>query len=183
MPISLSCKLEFVVTILLVTVKSIASYKEEQQQGLTECIQIYNGKTLLGVEGESGSVVNAGYPGVYSAGSDVPAMCEVALRACNSCRFHIDFEKLQFPVCNISPTVEYTSQLRAENWCLPGCDHIHVSEGDRPYNLYFHKNYFSVNETTSYDSISSYVRIIHCMSNATLPEGKKFKIIYRVVGF
>lgn len=181
MPISLSCKLEFVVTILLVTVKSIASYKEEQQQGLTECIQIYNGKTLLGVEGESGSVVNAGYPGVYSAGSDVPAMCEVALRACNSCRFHIDFEKLQFPVCNISPTVEYTSQLRAENWCLPGCDHIHVSEGDRPYNLYFHKNYFSVNETTSYDSISSYVRIIHCMSNATLPEGKKFKIIYRVV--
>lgn len=181
MPISLSRKLEFLVTVLLVTVKSIASYKEEEQQGLTECIKIYNGKTLLGVEGESGSVVNAGYPGVYSAGPDVLTMCEIALRACNSCRFHIVFEKLQFPACNSSLAVEYTSQLKTENWCLPGCDHIHVFEGDRPYNLYFHQNYFSVNESTSYDSISSYIRIIHCMSNASLPEGKKFKMMYKVV--
>ncbi|XP_029647026.1 cubilin [Octopus sinensis] len=172
-------KLEFFFPFLLVLVKSIASYRHNGQLGLIECRQNLKGPLWRAMVGDSGAVVSTGYPNSYSSHPDT--MCEVLLRTCNSCRFLIELKKLHFPSCNGTSLGNFTAQTNVENQCINGCDHLYISEVDHPYSLYSHQNYFDVNETSTYISISSHIRIVHCMSQTNLAAGKMFKINYKVV--
>ncbi|XP_052830099.1 uncharacterized protein LOC106870685 [Octopus bimaculoides] len=172
-------KLEFFFPFLLVLVESIASYRHNGQLGLIECRQNLKGPLWRAMVGDSGAVVSTGYPNSYSSHPDT--MCEVLLRTCNSCRFLIELKKLHFPSCNGTSLGNFTTKTNVENQCISGCDHLYISEVDHPYSLYSHRNYFDVNETSTYVSISSHIRIVHCMSQTNLAAGKMFKINYKVV--
>lgn len=61
------------------------------------------------------------------------------------------------------------------------CDHLQIHEVDQPYHSKNLRN-FHAGSDEEYISISSNVKIRHCISNGTGTTGKRFRVKYEVVG-
>lgn len=61
------------------------------------------------------------------------------------------------------------------------CDHLQIHEVDQPYHSKNLRNFHAGSEE-EYISISSNVKIRHCISNGTGTTGKRFRVKYEVVG-
>ncbi|XP_062574232.1 uncharacterized protein LOC134236071 [Saccostrea cucullata] len=60
------------------------------------------------------------------------------------------------------------------------CDHLQIHEVDQPYHTNNLQNYHSDENEAKYISISSNVKIRHCISNGTGITGKRFRVKYEV---
>ncbi|GAB1610162.1 cubilin-like [Argonauta hians] len=167
----------FLLVVLLALLGNITSKQLKGKTGFIECSPNLKDRVCEGIESTSGSVVSVGYPSNY----DSTSACQVHLCTCKSCRFEIELETLHFPSCNASFWKNHTTDTNKENLCINGCDHLHISEVDHPYNLFSRRNYFDVNQTSTYVSLSSLIRIVHCVSSTKMAAGKRFKVNYRVV--
>ncbi|KAJ8303372.1 hypothetical protein KUTeg_019768, partial [Tegillarca granosa] len=142
---------------------------------MTSC-QIKDESVKISVEkGDFGYIVSNGYPDNYTVEQYLGHSCNIEIRSCGSCRLKLEIIEVDFPDC---PSQKKT---RHRNLCIPGCDHLQIHEIDQPYYGVSKKNFHSTNIGESFTSISSNVRIRHCMSNGTVMQGKKFKIRYEVI--
>ncbi|XP_069113008.1 suppressor of tumorigenicity 14 protein homolog isoform X1 [Argopecten irradians] len=144
-------------------------------RGTTSCFKIHDSVKIAVEKGDFGYISSFDYPDNYTVNHYHGHNCNVEIRACSTCRLRLELVDVHFPEC---PSHRKT---RHRNLCLPGCDHVQIHEVDKPYNGLYRRNYHSDDTNATYESISSSVRIRHCMSNGTGETGKRFRIKYQVI--
>ncbi|KAL5021824.1 hypothetical protein ScPMuIL_000979 [Solemya velum] len=148
-------------------------------KGTKICTRGHAGLKIVAEKGDYGFIVSTGYPGNYSFGLYHGQSCNVQIKACSTCRLKLTFMKLGFPKCHSKEAAVLTPRFK--NLCIPGCDHINTYEVDEPYSGATRRKYLMENEGQKYTSISANLMIVHCMSNGTRKNGKKFRVRYEVI--
>ncbi|KAK3085237.1 hypothetical protein FSP39_000377, partial [Pinctada imbricata] len=139
------------------------------------CEENHESKKISVEKGDFGFVTSYNYPDNYTSQLYQGYSCHVEIRGCSTCRLRLTLLDIQFPNCSS------LRKMRHRNLCIPGCDHLQIHDVDQPYHTMSKRNYYGHDEGLTSVTISSNVRIRHCMSNASSSFGKRFQLKYEVI--
>lgn len=162
----------WLLTSFLIT--SAACLQVGMDRGTTSCFQNHETVKFSVEKGDFGYVTSYDYPDNYTSDFYLGHSCNVEIRGCSTCKVKITLMDVNFPNC---PAVQ---KSKHRNLCIPGCDHLQIHEVDQPYHSKNLRNFHAGSEE-EYISISSNVKIRHCISNGTGTTGKRFRVKYEVV--
>ncbi|XP_056009115.1 cubilin-like [Ostrea edulis] len=146
-----------------------------KDRGITSCFQNHETVMFSVEKGDFGYVTSYDYPDNYTSDFYLGHSCNVEIRGCSTCKVKVTLVDVNFPHC---PAVQ---RSKHRNLCIPGCDHLQIHEVDQPYRTRNLRNYHTDENDTEYVSISSSVKIRHCISNGTSITGKRFRVKYEVI--
>nr|XP_022335809.1 uncharacterized protein LOC111132304 [Crassostrea virginica] len=148
--------------------------KVGKDRGITSCFQNHETVKFSVEKGDFGYVTSYNYPDNYTSDFYLGHSCNVEIRGCSTCKVKLTLMDVNFPHC---PSVE---KSKHRDLCIPGCDHIQIHEVDQPYHSKNLRNYHTAS-VEEYVSISSNVKIRHCISNGTGTTGKRFRVRFEVI--
>ncbi|XP_050399347.1 uncharacterized protein LOC126816668 isoform X1 [Patella vulgata] len=159
----------------VILVTQILALKNGIDRGPISCDKGKSERIIRVEKGDFGEIRSALYPSNYSVDL-YSSWCQIEIKSCSTCKVQLQFVDIKFPKCEER---EVDIQNKSRKICIPGCDHLHLHEVDYPYSEISHNNYHR--GKSKYISISSNIRLYHCMSNTTVQGAKKFKIKFEIL--